>query len=57
MTLSERLALDAIADLKFDNMDDMLDNICGVLIIARDNGNWELIDDLASKILAYSLRH
>lgn len=55
MTLSEKMALDMIADLDFgeDSIRNIFDSIGFILTVARQNDNWDLVDDLLDKGYGY----
>lgn len=55
MTLSEKMALDALADLDFgaDNRKRFANDIGFILTVARDNDNWDLVNDLLDIAFRY----
>lgn len=55
MTMSEKMALDAIDSLDFDldNKKLLVNNIGFILTVAMHNDNWDLVNDLLDKGLVY----
>lgn len=58
MTLSEKMALDALYNLDFDLEDrkSLINDIGFILTVARDCDNWDLIEDFLSKGFSYIRR-
>ena len=55
MTLSEKMAFDMISDMDFeqDKITDVFGAIGFALTVARDNNNWEIVNDLLEKGYGY----